>query len=71
LESIQAFNNSLKDFKGTVFFTSHDHTFTDTVANRIIEVTPNGILDKLMSYDDYLADQKIQEQRAKMYGQEV
>jgi ATPase subunit of ABC transporter with duplicated ATPase domains len=71
LESIQAFNNSLKDFKGTVFFTSHDHTFTDTVANRIIEITPNGILDKLMSYDDYLADQKIQEQRAKMYGQEV
>lgn len=71
LESIQAFNNALKDFKGTVFFTSHDHTFTDTVANRIIEVTPNGILDKLMSYDDYLADKKIQEQRAKMYGEEV
>ena len=71
LESIQAFNNSLKDFKGTVFFTSHDHTFTDTVANRIIEITPNGILDKLMSYDDYLADKKIQEQRAKMYGEEV
>jgi ATPase subunit of ABC transporter with duplicated ATPase domains len=69
LESIQAFNNSLQDFKGTVFFTSHDHTFTDTVANRIIEVTPNGILDKLMSYDDYLADKKIQEQRAKMYGE--
>ena len=68
LESITAFNNSLKDFGGTVFFTSHDHTFTHTVANRIIEITPKGVLDKLMSYDDYITDKKIQEQRAAMYG---
>ena len=68
LESITAFNNGLNDFKGTVFFTSHDHTFTHTVANRIIEITPNGMLDKLMSYDDYLADKKIQQQRAALYG---
>ena len=67
LESITAFNNSLKDFKGTVFFTSHDHTFTHTVANRVIEITDNGILDKLMSFDDYMSDPKIQEQREKMY----
>jgi ATPase subunit of ABC transporter with duplicated ATPase domains len=71
LESIQAFNNSLQDFKGTVFFTSHDHTFTHTVANRIIEIGPYGMLDKLMSYDDYLADKKIQEQRAKIYGSTI
>lgn len=66
LESITAFNNGLKDFKGTVFFTSHDHTFTHTVANRIIEIGDNGILDKLMSFDDYLADDKIAEQREKL-----
>ena len=70
LESIQAFNNSLKDFKGTVFFTSHDHTFTHTVANRIIEITPNGTLDKLLSYDEYISDKKIHDQREAMYGQE-
>ena len=69
LESITAFNNGLKDFKGTVFFTSHDHTFTHTVANRIIEIAPKGMLDKLMSYDDYLSDKKIQEQRAALYGE--
>jgi ATPase subunit of ABC transporter with duplicated ATPase domains len=69
LESIQAFNNGLKDFKGTVFFTSHDHTFTETVANRIIEITPNGNLDKLLPFDEYLSDKKIKEQRAKMYGE--
>ncbi len=63
LESIQALNNSLKDFKGTILFTSHDHTFTHTVANRIIEISPNGTLDKLMEYDEYIADPKIQEQR--------
>ncbi len=68
LESIQAFNNSLQDFKGTVFFTSHDHTFTHTVANRIIELTPNGVIDKLISFDEYLSDKKIKEQREKMYG---
>ena len=54
LESIQAFNNGLKDFPGTVLFTSHDHTFVDTVANRIVEIGPNGYFDKLMSYDDFV-----------------
>lgn len=68
LESITAFNNSLKDFKGTVFLTSHDHTFMHTVANRIIELTPNGIIDKLMTYDEYISNEKVQEQRAKLYG---
>ena len=63
LESIQALNNGLKDYKGTMMFTSHDHTFTQTIANRIIELTPNGIIDKLMSYDKYLADSKVSEQR--------
>ena len=67
LESIQAFNNGLQDFKGTVFFTSHDHTFTETVANRIIEITPKGNLDKLLPFDEYLSDKKIKEQRLKMY----
>lgn len=64
LESITAFNNALKDFPGTVLFTSHDHAFTQTVANRIIELTPNGAIDKLMTYDDYINNDKIQEQRA-------
>ncbi len=63
LESIQALNNSLRDFKGTILFTSHDHTFTQTVANRIIEITPHGVLDKLMEYDEYISDARIQEQR--------
>jgi len=63
LESIQALNNSLKEFKGTILFTSHDHTFTQTVANRIIEFSPNGMLDKLLEYDEYISDPKIQEQR--------
>lgn len=68
LESIQAFNNSLMNFPGTVLFTSHDHEFVQTVANRIIELTPNGAIDKLMSYDDYLADEKIQELAGTMYA---
>ena len=63
LESITALNNSLIDFKGTILFTSHDHTFTHTVANRIIEIGPNGMLDKVMSYDEYLASEKIAAQR--------
>lgn len=63
LESITAFNNSLKDFKGTVLFTSHDHTFVETVADRIIEITPNGFLDKLMTFDEYLTSEKIATQR--------
>jgi ATPase subunit of ABC transporter with duplicated ATPase domains len=68
LESIQALNNSLQNFKGTLMFTSHDHTFTQTVANRIIEITPNGIIDKLMTYDEYIEHPRVQEQRAELYG---
>ena len=66
LESITAFNNSLKDFPGTVLFTSHDHEFTQTVADRIIELTPNGFLDKLMTYDEYISSDKVTEQRASL-----
>jgi ATPase subunit of ABC transporter with duplicated ATPase domains len=68
LESITAFNNAMKDWKHIALFTSHDHTFTDTVANRIIELTPNGIIDKRMSYDEYLEDKGVKELREKMYG---
>ena len=67
LESITAFNNSLKNFKGTVLFTTHDHEFAQTIANRIIEITPNGIIDRYMSFDDYMQDEKIKELRNKMY----
>lgn len=66
LESIQALNNSLQEYKGSLVFTSHDHTFTQTIANRIIEIFPHGSLDKLMEYDDYISDAKIQEQREEM-----
>ncbi|UNY98003.1 ATP-binding cassette domain-containing protein [Zhouia spongiae] len=68
LESITAFNNSLKNFKGNVILTTHDHEFAQTVANRIIELTPNGIIDRYMSFDDYMSDKGIQELRDKMYG---
>lgn len=68
LESIQAFNNNLVTFKGNVLFASHDHEFIETVANRIIELTPQGTIDKLMPYDDYIHDDQIKEQKAKMYG---
>jgi ATPase subunit of ABC transporter with duplicated ATPase domains len=68
LESITAFNNALKDFPGTVIFTSHDHEFTNTVANRIIEITPKGFVDRMTTYDDYLADEKAQAQRAALYA---
>ena len=68
LESIQAFNNALKDFPGTVLFTSHDHAFTQTVANRIIELTPNGIIDKLMTYDEYITSDKVNEQKEALYA---
>ena len=68
LESIQAFNNNLIGFKGNVLFASHDHEFINTVANRIIELTPNGIIDKMMSYDEYIYDEAIKEQKAKMYN---
>ena len=68
LESIQAFNNNLMQFKGNILFSSHDHEFINTVADRIIELTPNGTIDKLMTYDDYIYDENIKEQRAKMYA---
>jgi len=72
LESIEAFNNGLKEFPGTVLFTSHDHTFTHTIANRIIEIGPNGYMDKLCTYDDYISNEKFMEEREQLYaGQTV
>jgi ATPase subunit of ABC transporter with duplicated ATPase domains len=68
LESITAFNNSLKNFKGSVIFTTHDHEFSQTVANRVIELTPKGAIDRYMTFDDYLDDEKVQELRTKMYS---
>ena len=68
LESIQAFNNNLKLFKGNILFSSHDHEFIETVANRIIELTPNGIIDKMMEYDEYIASDHIKELKIRMYG---
>ena len=68
LESITALNNSLKDFKETLLFRSHDHEFVQTLADRIIEITPNGIIDKDLTYDEYLQNGKIKEQRAEMYA---
>lgn len=68
LESIQALNNSFIEYKGTLLFQSHDHEFMNTVANRIIEITPNGIIDKLCSYDEYLQDSTVAERRAELYG---
>ena len=68
LESIQAFNNNLIQFKGNILFASHDHEFINTVADRIIELTPKGTIDKLMTYDDYIYDEAIKEQKAKMYA---
>ena len=69
LESIQAFNNNLKLFRGNILFASHDHEFIQTVANRIIELTPSGTIDKLMEYDDYIASDAIKELKARMYGE--
>jgi ATPase subunit of ABC transporter with duplicated ATPase domains len=68
LESITAFNNSLKNFKGTQMLTTHDHEFAQTVGTRIIELTPNGVIDRYMTFDEYMNDKKIKEQRDKMYG---
>lgn len=68
LESIQAFNNNLKLFKGNILFSSHDHEFIQTVSTRIIELTPNGIIDKMMDYDDYISDDRIKELKDKMYA---
>jgi ATPase subunit of ABC transporter with duplicated ATPase domains len=68
LESITAFNNSLKNFKGSVIFTTHDHEFAQTVGNRVVELTPNGVIDRYMTFDEYLDDEKVQELRVKMYS---
>ncbi len=69
LESIQAFNNNLIGYKGNILFASHDHEFIQTIANRIIELTPQGTIDKLMEYDDYIYDEQIKEQKARLYSQ--
>lgn len=68
LESITAFNNSLKNFKGTVLLTTHDHEFAQTVANRVVEITPNGVIDRYTTFDEYMNDKKIRELRDKMYA---
>tara|TARA_Y100000022_G_scaffold27064_1_gene20583 strand:- start:2041 stop:3660 length:1620 start_codon:yes stop_codon:yes gene_type:complete len=68
LESITAFNNSLKKFKGTILFTTHDHEFAQTLANRVVELTPNGIIDRYTTFDDYMQDAKIKDLREKMYA---
>ncbi len=68
MESIQAFNNNLKLYKGNILFASHDHEFINTVANRIIELTPNGTIDKLMNYEDYIRDERIKEHKAQLYA---
>ena len=68
LESIQAFNNSLQSFKGNVLMSSHDHEFIQTICNRVIELTPNGIIDKIMDYDDYIVDEKVAALKEKLYS---
>jgi len=67
LESIQSFNEGCNMFPGIVLLTSHDHTFMQTVANRVIELTPNGIIDRLMSFDEYLEDERVKYMREEMY----
>ena len=69
LESIQASNNALQAFKGVILFASHDHEFIQTVCNREIELTPNGIIDKMMDYDDYITDERVIELKNKLYSQ--
>ncbi|MNJ54156.1 ABC transporter ATP-binding protein uup [compost metagenome] len=70
LESITALNNGLIDFDGTILFTSHDHQFIQTIANRIVEITPNGIIDRVTTYDEYLESEEIQNLRKQMYPEE-
>ena len=67
LESITALNNGMKEYQGSILFTSHDHELVNTVANRIIEITPNGIIDKMMPYDDYLVDSRIAQLQEELY----
>ena len=71
LESITAFNNAMKDWKHIALFTTHDHTFAESVANRIIELTPSGIIDKRMSFDEYISDENIKTLREKMYPESL
>ena len=66
LESITAFNNTLKNFKGTVMLTTHDHEFAQTIGNRVVELTPKGVIDRYMTFEEYMSDDKIKEMRAKM-----
>ena len=68
LESITTFNNSLKKYKGTVLLTTHDHQFAQTLANRIVELTPKGVIDRYMTFDEYMRDEKIKNLRDKMYS---
>jgi ATPase subunit of ABC transporter with duplicated ATPase domains len=68
LESITAFNNAMKDWKNIALFSSHDHEFVQTVANRIVEITPKGVIDKRMSYDDYLSDKSVRALREELYS---
>jgi ATPase subunit of ABC transporter with duplicated ATPase domains len=68
LESIQAFNESMSNFKGVVMITSHDHTFLETVANRVIELTPSGAIDRLCTFDEYLNDERVKQLREEMYA---
>ncbi|NUJ33057.1 ABC transporter ATP-binding protein, partial [Pseudoalteromonas sp. 2103] len=68
LESITSLNNGLMKFKGSILFTSHDHQFVNSIANRLIEITPNGLIDKEMSYDEYVRDKKLQKQIKEMYA---
>ena len=67
LETITSLNSGLTQFEGTMLFTSHDHQFVETIANRIIEITPNGVIDRRMSYDEYLQDGEVKKQRAASY----
>lgn len=69
LESITALNNGMKDFKGTILFTTRDHALAETVADRILELTPNGLIDREMEFDEYVSSDKIKAIRAEMYGE--
>jgi ATPase subunit of ABC transporter with duplicated ATPase domains len=71
LESIQSFNEGCQTFPGIVLLTSHDHTFMQTVANRVIELTPNGIIDRLMTFDEYLEDDRVKQLREELYNEKV
>jgi ATPase subunit of ABC transporter with duplicated ATPase domains len=71
MESITAFNEGLQEFKGVILFTSHDHQFMQTIANRVIEITPNGTIDKLMTYDEYIIDERVKEQQSELYPDAV